>query len=59
MIQLRQEHWMHNRARMIVASFLTKDLLIDWAYGEQHFADYLLDYDSCVNIGNRQRAASV
>ncbi len=44
---------------MIVASFLTKDLLIDWTRWEKHFADYLLDYDSNVNIGNWQRAASV
>jgi deoxyribodipyrimidine photo-lyase len=50
---------MHNRARMIVASFLTKDLLIDRTWWEKHFADYLLDYDSAVNIGNRQRSASV
>ncbi len=59
MIQLRTENRMHNRARMIFASFLTKDLLIDWTWWEKHFAQYLLDYDSCVNIGNRQRAASV
>ena len=44
---------------MIVASFLTKDLLIDRTRGEKHFAGFLLDYDSNVNIGNRQRAASV
>ena len=59
MTQLRQHYRIPNRARMIVASFLTKDLLIDWTYGEQHFAHYLLDYDSCVNIWNRQRSASV
>jgi deoxyribodipyrimidine photo-lyase len=59
MRQLKQENRMHNRARMIVASFLTKDLLIDRIRGEKHFADYLLDYDSNVNIGNRQRSASV
>lgn len=44
---------------MVVASFLTKDLLIDWRRGEKHFADYLLDYDENVNTGNRQWAASV
>ena len=50
---------MHNRVRMIVASFLTKDLLIDRRYGEEHFARYLLDYDRNINVGNRQRSASV
>jgi deoxyribodipyrimidine photo-lyase len=59
MRQLREENRMHGRARMIVASFLTKDLLIDRRLGEQHFAKYLLDYDPAVNIGNRQRSASV
>jgi deoxyribodipyrimidine photo-lyase len=44
---------------MVVASFLTKDLLIDWRLGEQHFAEYLLDYDRNINIGNLQRSASV
>lgn len=59
MRQLRQEGWMHGRVRMIVASFLTKDLLMDWRIGERHFADLLLDYDENVNIGNWQWAASV
>jgi len=59
MRQLRQEGWMHGRVRMIVASFLTKDLLIDWRAGEKHFAELLLDYDENVNIGNWQWAASV
>jgi deoxyribodipyrimidine photo-lyase len=59
MRQLREQNWIHNRVRMIVASFLTKDLLIDRRAGEQHFADYLIDYDRNVNIGNRQRSASV
>jgi len=59
MRQLRQEGWMHGRVRMIVASFLTKDLLVDWRAGEKHFADLLLDYDENVNIGNWQWAASV
>lgn len=44
---------------MVVASFLTKDLMIDWRRGEEHFANYLLDYDENVNIGNWQRGASV
>ncbi|NLI28806.1 MAG: deoxyribodipyrimidine photo-lyase [Nitrospiraceae bacterium] len=59
MRQLRQEGWMHGRVRMIVASFLTKDLLMDWRMGERHFADLLLDYDESVNIGNWQWSASV
>lgn len=59
MRQLKAENRMHNRVRMIVASFLTKDLLIDRRRWEQHFASYLLDYDRNVNVGNRQRSASV
>jgi deoxyribodipyrimidine photo-lyase len=43
---------------MIVASFLTKDLLIDWHWGERHFARYLADYDPAVNNGGWQWAAS-
>ncbi|MFN4132499.1 MAG: cryptochrome/photolyase family protein [Caldimicrobium sp.] len=57
--QLKQENWMHNRARMIVGSFLTKDLLIDWRIGERFFAENLLDYDEVVNTGNWQWIASV
>lgn len=59
MQQLRQENRMHGRARMVVASFLTKDMLIDWRLGERIFAKYLLDYDFAVNIGNWQWSASV
>lgn len=59
MRQLKAQNRMHNRVRMVVASFLCKDLMIDWRRGEQHFADYLLDYDRNVNIGNRQWSASV
>lgn len=59
MHQLREENWMHGRARMIVASFLTKDMLVDRRLGEKVFAKYLLDYDFAVNIGNRQWSASV
>lgn len=58
-IQLKTENRMHNRLRMIVASFLTKDLLIDWKRWEEFFQKYLLDYEEVVNIGNRQRSASV
>ncbi|HEY7535978.1 MAG TPA: deoxyribodipyrimidine photo-lyase, partial [Thermodesulfobacteriota bacterium] len=59
MRQLKEEGWIHNRVRMIVASFLTKDLLIDWRFGDKHFFNYLVDYDENVDIGNWQWAASV
>ena len=42
---------MHNRARMIVAMFLTKNLMIDWRLGEKYFATKLIDYDPCSNNG--------
>jgi deoxyribodipyrimidine photo-lyase len=51
--------WMHNRLRMVVASFLTKDLLIDYRRGEAYFARYLLDFDLASNNGGWQWAASV
>lgn len=50
--------WMHNRLRMIVASFLVKDLLIDWKEGEKYFAKNLLDYDLASNNGGWQWCAS-
>lgn len=50
--------WMHNRLRMIVAGFLTKDLLIHWREGERHFARYLVDLDLANNNGGWQWAAS-
>jgi deoxyribodipyrimidine photo-lyase len=50
--------YMHNRARMIVASFLTKDLLIDWREGERHFMEHLVDGDLANNNGGWQWAAS-
>ena len=56
--QLLQSGWMHNRLRMVSASFLTKDLGIDWRRGERHFADWLLDYDLAANNGGWQWAAS-
>jgi len=49
MRQLRQEGWMHNRARLVVASFLTKDLGIDWRAGAHHFLDWLVDGDIANN----------
>jgi deoxyribodipyrimidine photo-lyase len=58
MRQLRDTGWMHNRVRMIVASFLTKDLLVDWRWGERHFMQYLLDGDLAPNNGGWQWAAS-
>ncbi|WP_214846590.1 deoxyribodipyrimidine photo-lyase [Exiguobacterium sp. s193] len=59
MRQLNTTGWMHNRLRMIVASFLTKDLLIDWQKGEQYFQQKLVDYEAASNIGGWQWAASV
>lgn len=50
--------WMHNRLRMIVASFLVKDLLIDWKKGEEYFAANLLDFDLSANNGGWQWSAS-
>jgi deoxyribodipyrimidine photo-lyase len=58
MRQLRREGWMHNRARMVVGSFLTKDLGIDWRRGEAHFMRWLLDGDPASNNGNWQWIAS-
>lgn len=57
MRQLNTTHFMHNRARLITASFLTKDLLIDWRWGEKYFAQKLVDYDPLVNNGNWQWVA--
>lgn len=53
-----QTGWMHNRLRMIVASFLTKDLLVNWQKGERYFAKHLLDYDLASNNGGWQWSAS-
>lgn len=58
MIQLKQEGWVHNRARMIVASFLTKNLLQNWKLGEKLYSQYLMDYEAASNIGGWQWAAS-
>ena len=57
MRQLRATGWMHNRARMIAASFLCKDLLTDWRLGEAVFMRFLLDGDVASNVGNWQWAA--
>jgi deoxyribodipyrimidine photo-lyase len=57
MRQLRQEGWMHNRARLVVASFLTKDLYLDWRVGARHFLDLLVDGDIANNNLNWQWVA--
>jgi deoxyribodipyrimidine photo-lyase len=59
MRQLRREGWIHNRGRLIVASFLTKDLGIDWRWGERWFMELLVDGDEASNNGNWQWIASV
>ena len=58
MRELNATGFMHNRVRMIVASFLTKHLLIDWRLGERYFAKQLLDFDLASNVGGWQWAAS-
>ena len=58
MRQLKAEGWMHNRLRMVVASFLTKDLHLDWREGERHFMAELLDGDIASNNGGWQWVAS-
>ena len=57
MRQLVHTGWMHNRARMIVASFLVKDLLIDWRWGERWFMQHLVDGDPAANNGGWQWTA--
>ncbi len=57
MRELNETGFMHNRVRMIVASFLVKHLLIDWAWGEAYFSEKLLDYELSANNGNWQWAA--
>lgn len=58
MRELTQTGYMHNRARMVTASFLTKDLLCDWHLGEAHFAQWLMDFDFASNNGGWQWSAS-
>ena len=58
MHELNKTGFMHNRVRMVTASFLTKDLHVDWRKGERYFAQHLVDYDPAVNNGNWQWAAS-
>lgn len=59
MKHFKKTGWMHNRLRMIVASFLTKDLLCDWRWGEAYFAENLLDFELASNNGGWQWSASV
>lgn len=59
MNQIAREGWMHNRSRMIVASILTKNLGIDWRWGQEYFRSILLDLDEASNNGGWQWAASV
>jgi deoxyribodipyrimidine photo-lyase len=59
MRQLRREGFIHNRGRLVAGSFLTKDLGIDWRWGERHFMRYLIDGDEANNNGNWQWIASV
>ncbi len=58
MRQLREEAWVHNRVRMIVASFLTKDLLVDWREGYDWYRQKLVDHDTANDNGGWQWAAS-
>jgi deoxyribodipyrimidine photo-lyase len=58
MRQLNATGYMHNRLRMVTASFLTKDLLVDWRWGERYFAERLIDFDLAANNGGWQWAAS-
>ena len=58
MRQLNQENWMHNRLRMVTASFLVKDLLINWQIGEKYFWEKLVDGDIAANNGGWQWSAS-
>ncbi|MGB9852792.1 MAG: cryptochrome/photolyase family protein [Candidatus Kapaibacteriota bacterium] len=57
--ELIETGYMHNRVRMIVASFLTKNLLVDWRLGEEFFSKYLFDYELSSNVGNWQWVAGV
>jgi deoxyribodipyrimidine photo-lyase len=58
MTQINQTGYMHNRLRMVVASFLVKDLGLDWRWGERYFAQHLNDFDLAANNGGWQWAAS-
>jgi deoxyribodipyrimidine photo-lyase len=57
MRELNATGFMHNRVRMVVASFLCKHLLLDWRWGERHFAEKLLDFELASNVGGWQWAS--
>lgn len=59
MRQINHSGYMHNRLRMVAASFLTKDLLVNWRLGERYFAEHLIDFDLAANSGGWQWASSV
>lgn len=58
MKKLNRTGYMHNRLRMVVAQFLTKNLFIDWTWGEEYFRQYLIDYDNASNVHGWQWSAS-
>lgn len=58
MNELNETGFMHNRMRMVVSQFLTKDLFIDWAWGEDYFRKKLIDYDAASNVHGWQWSAS-
>jgi deoxyribodipyrimidine photo-lyase len=58
MAQINQSGYMHNRLRMVVASFLVKDLGLHWSWGERYFAEKLMDFDLAANNGGWQWASS-
>jgi len=58
MRQINRTGYMHNRLRMVTASFLVKDLLVDWRWGERYFAEHLIDFELASNNGGWQWAAS-
>ena len=58
MHELKQTGFMHNRMRMVTAQFLTKELFIDWTWGENYFKNLLIDYDAASNVHGWQWSAS-
>ncbi len=58
MKKLNRTGYMHNRLRMVVSQFLTKNLFIDWTWGEEYFRQYLIDYDNASNVHGWQWSAS-
>ena len=58
MTELNQTGFMHNRMRMVVSQFLTKDLFIDWTWGEDYFRTKLIDFDSASNVHGYRSAST-